>query len=121
VGDGILLKMFGVDAQAFINDRTSRFPTNVYTINNLDADAIYNFYNDAYNNGTVNPGGGRNVDTYFLLGNNWATGVCNGLRAGGSSIPIIQTPAGLNQFLNRVNRLNNGWNPGEFVPWEPKF
>ena len=121
VGDGILLKKTGEDAQAFIDDRTSQFPTSVYVINNVNANAVYDFYQNAYNNGAVNLDGGRFIDTYFLLGNNCATGVCRGLQEGGSSIPIFQTPAGLNRFLLDVQRIETGWNPGALVPWEPKY
>jgi|GEM_PF-2838777 len=121
VGDGVLLKYTGSQARQFIKSRTSKFPTNQYTISGINANATYNFFNDAYNAGTPLENGGRLINTYTLLGNNCATSVCNGLRAGGSSIPVFQTPATLNGFLHKVRRIGNGWNPGALQPGEPKF
>jgi len=37
------------------------------------------------------------------------------------AIPTIQTPVEFVNFMNAVSRIQNGWNPGAVVPWEPKY
>ena len=120
VGEGVLYKNTGAAARAFIAERTGKFPTNVYSFS-LDANATYNFFNDAYNAGSYNTQDSRVIDTYFLLGNNCATVVCGGLRSGGYSIPSIQTPGGFVNWMNKINRIGNGWNPGLPQYGEPKY
>ena len=120
VGDGVLYKKTGDAATEFIAARTSLFLTKKYSFN-VNTTATYNYFNNAYNAGTYNTRDSRVIDTYYLLGNNCTVIVCSGLRAGGSGIPIIQTPAGFVSFMYNVNRMQNGWNPGAVVPWEPKY
>ncbi|GAF05232.1 hypothetical protein [Saccharicrinis fermentans] len=120
VGEGVLYKKTGDAATKFIADRTAQYPTKQYSFN-VNTTATYNYFNNAYNAGTYNTVDSRVIDTYFLLGNNCTTGVCGGLQAGGSGMPIIQTPAGFVNFMYNVKRMQNGWNPGAVVPWEPKY
>ena len=121
IGDGVLLKYTDDKAQEFIRDHINKSPTNVYMIDNIDTDKVFGFFNELYKSGTRLANGGKVVDTYYLFGNNCTSQVCNGLRAGGSSIPVFQTPVRLDNFLMRIEKMKNGWNPGEYMPWVPKF
>ena len=118
VGDGVLLKKTGKEAQDFIEKRTKKFPTKVYTYKKINTEKAVNYLEKLYNNGNLNPNGeGKIVDTYYLLGNNCTTTVCNALRAGGINIDIIQTPMG---FIDYNNKLMEGI-PPSFNPGGPNI
>ena len=106
-GPGVMMRYKGNEAKDFIKERTGKYPTNVYQINNanFNADAAYNYLNNLYWSGEPNSSGGRVVDTYLLLGNNCSTVVCDGLRAGGYNINA-GTPSELNSILNFSIILN---------------
>ena len=108
IGEGVLYKKTGADATKFIKERTGKYPTNVYTVG-VNTDAAYNYLNDIYNAGEYNTVDSRVINTYVIGGSNCTTTVIDALQAGGSGIPMIQTPAGV---VNYMNDLNNGQ-----LPW----
>ncbi|WP_436516226.1 RHS repeat-associated core domain-containing protein [Ekhidna sp. To15] len=106
VGPGVLIKLKGSAAKNFIKTRTEKYPTRTFSFNG-DTKAIRGFFDNLYNSGTPIEGrpSSRVVDRYYLLGNNCTTGVCNGLRAGGINVPVIQTPAAfIRHMMNYYNQ-----------------
>jgi RHS repeat-associated protein len=99
VGEGVLYKVGGQGAIDFINERTSAYPTEVYSINVESVNKTFGFFNGLYlNGGENNIPNTRVINDYYIIGNNCTTIVCDGLRAGGASVPrTVGTPYG---FVN---------------------
>ena len=101
IGPGIMMRYKGREAEDFIKLRTSKYPTNVYSINNayFNSTNAYDYLNNLYWSGSTNKTGGRDIGTYLIIGSNCATIVCDGLNAGGMNINY-GTPSTLNNYLN---------------------
>lgn len=104
VGPGVLMKLKGKAAQAWIKSRLDKSPTEVYTLQG-DVDAIKVYFNRMFQDGTPiqDRPSQRVIDRYNLLSNNCTTNVCGGLRAGGVNISNIRTPIGFSSFMQFTN------------------
>ena len=112
IGDGILIKKKGSEAEQYINDRMMSSPTEVYTIEGLDARKMVEYFEGMTRESqTVSLQNGLNkyankgnsVDTYVFLGNHCGTKVTRALGAGG--MPCISprstmTPVYVGKYLN---------------------
>lgn len=124
LGDGVLLKLDGDNAQNFIAERTAKYPTDKYSVK-VDGAKVKSYYNKLYNSGTALTGKdgyykfGRAIDTYNLLGpggNNCATITYKALNYGGANIGASQTPAGMRYNFQQAEYIKNGYNPGLWGP-----
>jgi hypothetical protein len=127
LGDGVLLRLEGTDAQNYINDRMTNYPTEKFTVS-VNTTKVISYLDKIYNSGTKlsNTKGyfknARVVDTYNLVGpcgNNCATMSYKALNYGGAEIRPAQTPAGMLFDFRQINYINQGYQPNKRT-WGPK-
>jgi RHS repeat-associated protein len=115
IGKGILLKVEGKDAEAYVKFRTESFPTDFYNIYTLDASKMVNYFENLIKNGTPVQitvpsmrGGvekGYHIDTYMVIGNHCATKVIAALMRGGdfyleNNAKYYNSPISLGNYLD---------------------
>lgn len=127
LGDGVLLKLEGENAQNYIKDRSSKYPTEKFKVK-VNAKNITTFYENIYNSGTPlnNNRGynkfGRVVDVYNLIGpcgNNCTTITYKALNFGGAKVSPAQTPVGMLFDFRLQSYINKGYKQNERL-WGPK-
>lgn len=113
LGDGVLLRLTGEEAQTFIANRTSKFPTVKYSVE-VTSVQVKEYYDKIYESGVQLKGKagvykfGRVVDTYNLIGpggNNGTTIAYKALNYGGANIRPAQTPGGMLYDFNKWSIL----------------
>ena len=118
VGDGILLKFEGSDADNYINIRSADNDTKSYVLKGLDANKMIGYYDNISNGSpfiTINDpikrqtNVGFHIDSYNLLNNHCATKVTQALQAGGA--PFIpenysMSPTNLSWYLSALQLMN---------------
>jgi RHS repeat-associated protein len=135
VGEGVLHKKTGEEAQKYLAEVQSEGKFSIYTINNADDNAVASFYDEQWDNGTrptdenkasYTDENAKVVDTYNLLNNNCVTKSIDGINnkdnildythkqvAGTTYDGItyyqsinINSPSRLKQYLDNLSKSN---------------
>jgi RHS repeat-associated protein len=90
IGEGVLYRKTGEDAQKYLSDVQSEGNFSIYTINSTDDNTVASFYDEQWNNGTsptdenkasYNDENAKVIDEYNLFDNNCVTKSIDGINS----------------------------------------
>src|SRR5690606_33413598 len=115
-GQGVLIKLEGSEALAFVEKYVNEYHASVYLINDADKEKIKKYFNDKFNASNKVPTKGkyannpnaRVIDEYDLFTNNCTTTSCNALKKGNGFSKDIKIGRYTVQY-DKLNTPDEAW------------